>query len=70
VSAALSAISRSNPRYRSRKRVNAVYRRRRSVNKVMMALSAVALAFGLFWLAWILGVLIWEGANALRHSLF
>ncbi|HWH39797.1 MAG TPA: phosphate ABC transporter permease PstA [Usitatibacter sp.] len=36
----------------------------------MMALSAVALAFGLFWLVWILGVLVWEGANALRPSLF
>jgi len=36
----------------------------------MMALSAVALAFGLFWLAWILGELLWEGAAALRPSLF
>ena len=49
---------------------NRTYRRRRVVNKVMMALSAVALAFGLFWLVWILGVLVWEGANALRPSLF
>ena len=49
---------------------NRTYRRRRVVNKVMMALSAVALAFGLFWLIWILGVLVWEGANALRPSLF
>ncbi|HSN20747.1 MAG TPA: phosphate ABC transporter permease PstA [Usitatibacter sp.] len=36
----------------------------------MMTLSAAALAFGLFWLAWILGVLVWEGAAALRPSLF
>src|SRR5512140_360018 len=36
----------------------------------MMGLSAVALAFGLFWLVWILAVLAWEGANALRPSLF
>jgi len=49
---------------------NRTYRRRRVVNKVMMALSAVALAFGLFWLIWILAVLVWEGANALRPSLF
>jgi len=49
---------------------NRTYRRRRAVNKVMMALSAVALAFGLFWLLWILAVLAWEGANALRPSLF
>jgi phosphate transport system permease protein len=49
---------------------NRTYRRRRVVNKVMMALSAVALAFGLFWLLWILAVLAWEGANALRPALF
>jgi phosphate transport system permease protein len=49
---------------------NRTYQRRRVVNKVMMGLSAVALAFGLFWLVWILAILIWEGANALRPSLF
>ncbi|HET9470727.1 MAG TPA: phosphate ABC transporter permease PstA [Usitatibacter sp.] len=36
----------------------------------MMALSTLALAFGLFWLVWILGVLLYEGAGALRPSLF
>lgn len=49
---------------------NPVYARRRRVNALMMALSAAALAFGLFWLAWILGTLLWEGAAALRPSLF
>lgn len=49
---------------------NRTYRRRRAVNRFMMGLSAVALAFGLFWLLWILGVLVWEGATALRPSLF
>ena len=49
---------------------NPVYVRRRRVNAVMMALSAVALAFGLFWLAWIIGTLLWEGASSLRPSLF
>ena len=49
---------------------NPVYRRRRRTNAAMMALSALALAFGLFWLAWILGVLLYEGAGALRPSLF
>jgi phosphate transport system permease protein len=50
---------------------NPTYRRRRRMNAVMMALSGVALAFGLFWLVWILGVLLWEGAGALlRPSLF
>jgi phosphate transport system permease protein len=51
-------------------RDNATYRRRRRRNALMMALSAAALAFGLFWLAWILGVLLWEGGAALRPSLF
>ncbi len=49
---------------------NPAYRRRRRTNAVMMTLSAVALAFGLFWLAWILGELLWEAAGALRPSLF
>ena len=49
---------------------NATYRRRRRVNALMMTLSGVALVFGLFWLAWILGILLWEGAAALRPSLF
>jgi phosphate transport system permease protein len=49
---------------------NLVYLRRRRMNRVMMALSALALAFGLFWLMWILGVLLWNGAGALGPSLF
>ena len=49
---------------------NPVYRRRRRRNTVMMGLSSVALAFGLFWLAWIIAVLLWEGAGALRPSIF
>ena len=49
---------------------NPTYRRRRRMNKVMMAVSTLALAFGLFWLAWIIGVLLWEGAGALGPSLF
>jgi phosphate transport system permease protein len=49
---------------------NPTYRRRRRMNALMMALSGVALVFGLFWLAWILGVLLREGAAALRPSLF
>src|SRR4029077_8951819 len=36
----------------------------------MITLSSLALAFGLFWLFWIIGVLLWEGAAALRPSLF
>ncbi len=47
-----------------------IYRRRRRMNRAMMAASAVALAFGLFWLLWIIGVLLYEGAYALGPSLF
>ena len=56
----MSRADASNPRYVARRRTNAA----------MMALSALALAFGLFWLLWIIGVLLWEGAAALRPSLF
>jgi phosphate transport system permease protein len=49
---------------------NPIYRRRKRMNAVMMAVSTLALAFGLFWLLWIVGVLLWEGAGALRPSLF
>ena len=49
---------------------NPAYRRRKRRNRIMMSLSAVALAFGLSWLVWILAVLLWEGASALRPSLF
>jgi phosphate transport system permease protein len=49
---------------------NPAYRRRRRMNALMMAASTAALAFGLFWLLWIIGVLLWEGAGALRPSLF
>ena len=49
---------------------NAVYRRRRRLNAAMMGLSVLALAFGLFWLVWIIATLLWEGAAALRPSLF
>ena len=49
---------------------NPTYRRRRQMNKVMMAISTLALAFGLFWLAWIIGVLLYEGGTALGPTLF
>ena len=49
---------------------NPIYRRRRQMNSVMMTVATLALAFGLFWLLWIIGVLLWEGAGALRPSLF
>jgi len=57
----MSAISPSNPIYRAR--------RRRHV--AMMIASALTLAFGLFWLVWILATLFYEGGSALlRVSLY
>jgi len=48
--------------------LNPVYRRRKLVNLVMLSVSAVALAFGLFWLAWILATLLLEGGTALLRA--
>ncbi len=49
---------------------NRIYRRRRRVNAVMLFISGLALLFGLFWLAWILVTLLYEGFNALGPTLF
>jgi phosphate transport system permease protein len=55
-----SAISPGNP----------VYRARKLQNKVLLLISCLALAFGLFWLAWILGTLFYEGGSALLRAAF
>jgi phosphate transport system permease protein len=47
---------------------NPLYRSRRRVNYILLAISGVALAFGLFWLIWILGTLLYEGGNALARA--
>ena len=47
---------------------NAKYRSRRRVNFFLLAVSGVALAFGLFWLVWILGTLLYEGGTALARA--
>jgi phosphate transport system permease protein len=54
-----SAISPTNP----------IYRRRRVVNAALLFVSGLTLAFGLFWLAWILITLFYEGFNALGPTL-
>lgn len=57
----MSEISAANPLYRARKRRNVL----------MLTVSSAALAFGLFWLVWILGTLLYEGGSALlRASLY
>jgi phosphate transport system permease protein len=55
---AASVVHSSNPLYRSRKRVNFI----------LLTISGVALAFGLFWLVWILGTLLYEGGHALARA--
>lgn len=54
----MSKVSESNPVYRWRKRKN----------RFMLSVSGVALAFGLFWLAWILATLLYEGGTALLRA--
>lgn len=53
-----SAIHAGNPLYRSRKRINFF----------LLAVSSLALTFGLFWLVWILGTLLYEGGTALARA--
>lgn len=48
---------------------NAVYRRRRRFNRVMLTLSGAAVIFGLFWLCWIIVTLLMKGAGAVSLSL-
>ena len=53
-----SVVNASNPLYRARKRTNVV----------LLAVSGLAVLFGLFWLAWILGTLFYEGGHALARA--
>ena len=45
-----------------------VYAARKRTNAAMLTISGLAVAFGLFWLAWILGTLFYEGGNALARA--
>jgi phosphate transport system permease protein len=47
---------------------NAIYLSRKRVNIILLAVSSLALAFGLFWLIWILGTLLYEGGTALARA--
>lgn len=47
---------------------NPLYRARRRLNFLLLAVSSVALAFGLFWLIWILSHLLYEGGTALARA--
>lgn len=48
---------------------NAVFRRRRLANRIMLTLSSAAVVFGLFWLFWIILTLLTKGADALSYQL-
>jgi len=47
---------------------NRLYRARKRINILVIAVSSLALAFGLFWLVWILGTLLYEGGHALARA--
>ena len=49
---------------------NPTYIRRRRINAVMMSVSTAALAFGLFWLIWILYTTVTLGVSGLSVQLF
>lgn len=48
---------------------NVIYKRRHRFNRLMLTLSSAALAFGLFWLFWIILTLIYKGGSALSLTL-
>ncbi|MGE4368173.1 MAG: phosphate ABC transporter permease PstA [Burkholderiaceae bacterium] len=49
---------------------NKVYRRRSLFNRLMLVVSSLTLAFGLFWLFWIILTLLVKGGSALSLTLF
>ena len=51
-------------------RGNAVFTRRRVINNIALTLSMAAMAFGLFWLIWILFTTVSLGIGGLSISLF
>jgi phosphate transport system permease protein len=55
---AAAVVNAKNPLYRARKRTNIL----------LLTVSGLALLFGLFWLVWILGTLLYEGGYALAQA--
>ena len=49
---------------------NRLYRSRKRSNAILLTVSGFALLFGLFWLVWILGTLLYEGGTALARATF
>lgn len=59
----------SRPRRTTRDRTGR-FLRRKLMNAFMLVLSGASAAFGLFWLFWILGTLVWRGLPALNWAFF
>lgn len=51
-------------------RLPSLIRRRRLVDRAAMTMAVGSAIFGVFWLVWILGVTIWNGASAFGLHLF
>lgn len=47
-----------------------IYTRRRLINAINLMFSVLAMAFGLFWLSWILFTLFGKGLNGINLTLF
>ena len=63
-------VEKSNAVVADKSPRNAMFSRRRIVNNVALTLSMAAMAFGLFWLIWILFTTITLGIGGLSISLF
>ncbi len=50
--------------------MTSLYRRRLLLNRFNLAMSLATMAFGMVFLLWILGVLLWQGFTALSPTLF
>jgi phosphate transport system permease protein len=50
--------------------MNPIYRRRRLINGFNLFVSMLTVAFGLFWLAWILWTLVDNGLHAINLTIF
>jgi phosphate transport system permease protein len=50
--------------------MNPIYRRRRLINGFNLFVSMLTVAFGLFWLAWILWTLVENGMHAINLTIF
>ncbi len=47
-----------------------IYARRVMVNRIALSIAMAAALFGLAWLVWILGTLIWNGGSAINLAIF